>query len=713
MPTTSIFDSTSSDEIGTDTNSSANAFNGHILWCQVKDGTTIVSHFDARLVPVGSTTVPDGVNTWAVSGLASIEVDITSPVEKKVFDARASNVIDYDNDGADVPTTGFAVIGEGEGNNQFLEYIQNTQGQIPLWEEKFTVKDQSDRTIILDEANLNLAYNAHVNPVYSLKLDPTQEPSVNQIKPGMQTRLVINHGFTEVDDTYFVGTVDVHLTKEGMEEIATEVVEFRGNPVTTGTGEWYVDSATAKIIQPDGREFISAGVNGGVRIGTGGWDGNDVLERSAGWAWERYPGSPNFERYSDIWPGDANIVSGNEIFPGGTVGPGVYWDQANLVWVNLPDRVYALTGHRSQEAIAANILNVDDHWHCRLYRIPALLKHGAMTWTTATWMDSSDTIPQYIDQVDKLERLGLVVSIEDHEIFGTDPTMPASVVANPVLDPNDSSLTGNTSIIDMLKFYDALCLAFPGATRNIWIGLPNETHTTGRTTIYDDWIVTLVKRIRAKGFTGILSLPSGRWAGELANIGRGEYDTLMDRLESHGVGYNLVWEWHNYGARYATPGSGAATDGSYADVDLDLTKCRNGVDGSLRKYAIWMAEYGSALPDSNSATGNPARERLGVDLMTTTIYGSTPLGLKHKHICPAWWSTGSNTFNWDNPLCYGQTNKGNESPTGPSPHFAGNGTTTFSGTYPWWDVTTSALRDEWLTVRGRRHWDLAHLIWQG
>jgi hypothetical protein len=174
--------------------------------------------------------------------------------------------------------------------------------------------------------------------------------------------------------------------------------------------------------------------------------------------------------------------------------------------------------------------------------------------------------------------------------------------------------------------------------------------------------------------------------------------------------------WHNYGARYGNPSQdpfdGSNTFGTYAEVDLDLTKCRNGVDGSNRKYAIWMSEYGVGVPpDGAGPTGFSARERQGADIIASTTYGSTMLGLKHKHICPTWWTTGDNTFNSKYALCYGQLNKGNEN--GPEPHGLANGTTTFSGTYPWWDVTTPALRDEWLTPYGRKHWDLAHLIWQG
>ena len=714
MATTSIFSSPSTpDEIGADSGGTANMNNGHTLFCQVWDGSTLVSQFDARPQPIGATSIYDPVSddTWVCHGTASVVSDQYIEVTKYVPEARRSNIIDYDDDGIEQPANGLAVIGEGEGPTSFLEYLQDTQGQMPLWEKKFTVKDDADRITLLDRANLELQLNAKGSNQYTIVLDPELDPGIDASSPGRQIRLVIRHRFVQVDDIFWIGKRDVVISPEGQVQIKLEIAKFYGNPAVEGTGEWQVSDG--RIIKPDGTEFINAGLNGGVHIGTGGFDGLDPnFERSAGWAWDRYPGLPNYERYSDIWPGDANIVSGNEIFPGGTISAGVYYDHSTSNWVYVTDRVYATTGHRSDDAVALGIQPSEDHWHCKLYRVAAVLRHGDLSWSDGTWMTGADTIPQYVEEVDKLERLGMVVAIEMHDIFGTNPTMPASLVSNPELASSDGSLTGLTDIINMLDFYDALCAAFPGAARNIWIGLPNESHTTARNTTYDDWVVTLIRRIRANGYTGIITVPCAIWAGDLAGIARGDYDTLMDRLESYGVGDNLVWEWHNYGARYGTSGSTSATTGTHAEVDLDLTKCRNGVDGSERKYAIWLAEYGAPLPDSLSATGNAARERQGVDIISSDTYGD-PLGISHKHICPTWWGTGDSTFHWGYALCYGGTNKGNESTTGPDPHSSGNGTTTFSGTFPWWDVTTTALRDEWLTVRGRQHWDLAHLIWTG
>lgn len=717
MPTTSIFSSASTpDEIGADSGGTGNPMNGHTLFCQVWGGTganTLVSQFDARTQPIGTTQIydPPANKTWQANGTASVVSDQFIEVTKYVPEARRSNILDYDDDGVEQPVNSLAIIGEGEGPAGFLEFIQDTQGLIPLWEAKFTVKDDADRLTLLDRGQLQLQNNSKGAKQYTITLDPNLDPGAEETKPGTQIRLVINHRFVQEDAIYWIGKRDVVISPEGQVQIKLEVAKFYGNPAVDGTGEWQV--VDGQIIKPDGTEFINAGLNGSVHIGTGGFDGLDVnFERSAGWAWDRYPGiqttGGSHLRYNDVWPGDANIHSGHEVFPGGTIGPGVYYDQSAALWIYLPDRVYAVTGHRSDDAIQLGIQPVEDHWHCKLYRVAAVLRHGSLSWSDATWMDSSDTIPQYIAQVDALERLGLVVAVEDHTNMGADLTMPAAVVSNPVLPVTDGALTGNTAVIDTLKFYDALCVAFPGASRNIWIGLPNEVHTGIRGSTYDNWIITLIRRIRAKGFTGIITVPLALWAGDLSNLAVGAYDTLMDTLESYDVGYNLVFEWHNYGAKYSS--GGAASTYTYAEVDLDLTKVRNGVDGSLRKYALWLSEYGHPLPDSLAATGNATREKEGAKIIASSTYGD-PLGIVHKHICPTWWGTGDSTFHWGYPLCYGQTNKGNTSGAGPDPHNAGDGTTTWSGTYPWWDVVSPALRDEWLTQGGRWHWDLAHLIW--
>lgn len=719
MATTSIFSSASTnEEIGSDSNGTANLLNGHVQFCQVWSGagwTTLVSQFDARTYPIGATDVLDvpANKHWLAQGTASVVSDHAITITDYVPESRVSNILDYDDDGVDQPVNSIAIIGEGEGPTAFLEYIQDTQGLVPLWEGKFSVKDDADRLTLVDRGNLQLHLNAKGAKQYTITLDPSQDPGIDTTRPGTQIRLVINHRFVQIDEIFWIGKRDVIISPEGQVQIKLEIAKFYGNPAVEGTGEWQITEG--KIIKPDGTEFISAGLNGGVHIGTGGFDGLDVnFGRSAGWAWDRYPGAQttggSFLRYNDVWPGDANIVSGHEVFPGGTIGPGEYYNHATTQWVYLGDRVYAVTGHRSDDSIALGIQPTEDHWHCKLYRVAAVLRHSALSWSDGTWMDSSDTIPQYMEQIHLLESLGLVVCAEDHTLMGTDTVMPASVIADPLLPVTDASLTGNTAVIDTLKFYDALCTSFPGASRNIWIGLPNEVYTGIRGTNYDNWVITLVRRIRGKGFSGPLVIPLALWAGDLTNLAAGAYDTLFDTLEAYGVGYNLMVEWHNYGAKYTS--GGAASTYTYAEVDLDLTKVRNGVDGSGRKYALWLSEYGYPLPDSMAATGNAAREQEGAKIIASNTYGE-PLGIKHKHICPTWWGTGDSTFSWGYPLCYGQTNKGNTSGAGPDPHNSGNGTTTWSGTYPWWDVTSPTLRDEWLTVYGRNHWDLAHLIWTG
>jgi hypothetical protein len=474
-----------------------------------------------------------------------------------------------------------------------------------------------------------------------------------------------------------------------------------------GTGFWRV-SDQGQILTPDGVEFVTGGLNGGVTIDVGGaatqlFGGPAKTTGSVAWAWEKFPG--DFQVHADIWPGDTNVSSGNEVFPGGTVSPAP--DQfaagANAGtggFAALPDRVYAMTGVRSPDAIAKGIAAPVDHWHNQLYRVAALPRPGPLTWNTANYMTPGSTIPQYVARARELVDLGLTVSVQNHALTGSDPVLPAALIANPTLDPLDPALAAPTfdNLRDSLQLIDALCDEFTAADA-LWIGLPNEAYASARSVNYDDFVVTLVRRCRANGWTGIVTVPTGQFAGDLAGLATGAYDSLAARLEAAFAADNLVWEWHNYGRNAAT-----GTVYTYAAVDSHLTACRNGVPGSGRRYAVWMAEYGQATPVGTGAAGPDAWNREAVLIMATATYGQA-LGDKHRHICPTWWATGDNSFDSSYALTYGAANKGNEA--GPDP----NNTGAQPGTYPWWDVTTAPLRDEWLTPGGRAHWDLSHTIW--
>jgi hypothetical protein len=469
----------------------------------------------------------------------------------------------------------------------------------------------------------------------------------------------------------------------------TAQLRFRSSAaVATTPGAWSVTGG--QIIDTSGAEFITAGLNGGapVALGQFGSSGGEYV------AWS-HEGYPTYTLSPDIWPGDTNLVGALEVFPGGHINGGRWWSNETNPpsgnWADVPDRVYALTGVRSASAIAKGIQAPSDHWHSRLYRMVTHLRSGPYTWEAGKTADQ--TVPQYIARIQELVAMLLVVAVEDHDMTGTNPVLPAGLVTDPMLAV---ASVADGPIRDLLKLIDAFAAAFPGASSNAWFCLPNEPFNTGRSTDYDNFVVTLCRRLRGKGFGGIISIPLARYSQDLRVLGEGGYNSLISTLTSFGVG-NFVWEWHNYGQRWTS--AGVSTIGTYAEWDADLTACRS------NGRAVWMAEYGQATPVGTGVTGNDAAERAAVLIMATSTYGQ-PLGQKHKHICPTWWALADHTFDRSYSLTYGAANKGNEN--GPDPNVTGAS----HGTYPPWDVTSAALRDEWLTPGGRAHWDLAHQIFQ-
>lgn len=468
-------------------------------------------------------------------------------------------------------------------------------------------------------------------------------------------------------------------------------------------GPWSV--AGGRIIASSGREFVSAGFNGGVTIDVGGlgtqaFGGPSKLSGSVAWAWDGLPG--NFQVHTDIWPGDANLVGATEVFPGGhvTASPDQYAQGLNSGsggFTSLPDRVYALTGARSTGAIAAGIAAPADHWHARVYRVAALCRpKSGITWNTASDVTAAHTIPQYVARARELVDLGLVVSVQHHGLTGSDIELPAALVANPSLATTDSSLAGSTfdHLRDALDLLDALCDEF-AAEDDFWLGLPNEPHSVGvADTKYRNLVKVFVARARANLFGGIIVVPLAEFCGDLGGLATGAYDTLFDELDTAGIGHNLVVEWHQYGKNTTTD-----TVATYAETDAQLTTIRAG-----GRYAVWMSEYGQATPVGTGSAGPDAWNREAVLIMATDTYGE-PLGRKHRHICPTWWALADGNFDRSYSVTYGPANKGNES--GADPHAFPE-----LGTYPWWDVTSEALAAEWLTPGGQAHWDLAHSIWQ-
>lgn len=453
-----------------------------------------------------------------------------------------------------------------------------------------------------------------------------------------------------------------------------------GAVAATATGVW--STAAGKIIDPNGSVFQAAGMNGGAPLALGQF-GSSAGEYVA-WTME---GFPQFTLSTDIWPGQANLFSGNRMFPGGHINGGRYWSNELNTWADLPDRVYALTGVRSADAITLGIAQPTDHWHSRLYRMVCYLRSGALTWEAGVVADT--TVPEYVARARELVDLGLVVAVEDHGFTAADATLPSGLVSDPMLAVG--SVTDGP-VRDTLKLIDAFAAEFPGGSENVWFCLPNEPYTVAATdTRYRDFVKTLAVRLRGKGFTGLLSIPLAHYGQDLHGLAIGSYNTLINELNALNVG-PFVWEFHNYGKRW---NAGASTIYTYAEMDSDLAQCQaNG-------RAVWMGEYGQGVPLGSTATGSATADREGVLITATNTYGEA-LGLKYPHICPAWWAIADHTFDRTYSLTYGAANLGNEA--GPNPNTTGAPN---KGTFPMWDV--DGVQD-WLTPGGQAHWDLAHLI---
>jgi len=227
MATTSIFAGTGTDEVGSD-NGGSNGFIGHIFWVQVLDGIvgTVVSFFDSRTLPVSTASFTDAANNnWVLNGDSAIVVSTTIPVSIKEPIARRTNITDYDEDGTDQPITGVAAIGEGEGNDMLLQFVQQTNGVIPLWEDKLNLKDESDIDVVIEHANWCIDQGANLARRYTLRIDSELDPGIEDLIIGSSFRLVIKDQFTQEDGTFYIGRKRVTLSKEQDEEITLEVIQ--------------------------------------------------------------------------------------------------------------------------------------------------------------------------------------------------------------------------------------------------------------------------------------------------------------------------------------------------------------------------------------------------------------------------------------------------------------------------------------------------------
>ena len=228
MATTSIFDGTAPDEVGSDTGGTNGNASGKVVWSQVKDGIdgTVETSFDARLQPQTTTSFTDSAgNTWTLNGNAAIVSGRTFTVSVKRRTSRRDNIVDYDNDGVDQPVNGLVTVGEGEGEAKHIVYIQALQGTTPLWEDRYTVSTDSDEEALIARGTLELSRRASSAVQYMVELDPSLPPTHLDCIPGARARLVIADGYVQVDQEFWIGKKEVVLSKEQDEQIRLELTQ--------------------------------------------------------------------------------------------------------------------------------------------------------------------------------------------------------------------------------------------------------------------------------------------------------------------------------------------------------------------------------------------------------------------------------------------------------------------------------------------------------
>lgn len=484
---------------------------------------------------------------------------------------------------------------------------------------------------------------------------------------------------------------------------STESVPVGGSDA--GSSGVFSVSPDAEIVGPDGVEYIKAGMNHTSEIvETNSWATN------ARTAWN-HDGLPQFRLEHDVWADTDNdrIVDGEEVFPASNIiehlafSASASEDAVNYpsgAYVTIPDRAAALIGNLTDEAAALGVVAPTEHWHTPIIRLTCFLTNHAETYSAADALTRTDTVPQYIANIQAMEALGLTPVPQVHAFGGTDLTLDAAWVADPDLAVGSIPTSAQA---DVAYFFDELVAnADPAKT---WIALPNEFSASARDSDYDDVIVTMIRRIRNAGWTGIISVPMANYSAELGPMALGEYDSLMDTLDTYGYGWGLVWEWHMYGAHVHT--GEATTVYTYDEVDEQLTTVREGTPNG-RKYAVWMAEYGQPVPNyigTGSERANEVRIREAVLIMATDTYGEA-LAVKHPHVNGSWWNaSGDDAYASTYSLTYGLSNKGDDTGADPVPS-----SNTNPGTFPYHDVTTPALAAEWLTEGGQAHRNMAIAI---
>lgn len=465
-------------------------------------------------------------------------------------------------------------------------------------------------------------------------------------------------------------------------------------------GWWAIDRNGA-MIRPNGEQFRSAGMNGGVGLALGQLGQTIASGRRGLWAMDRYPAYR-------LETGSVHDTPTTQWLPGGHINSGVYFDQG------------ANNGAGDFVTIGSRVPWYRTRWNMDLYRVPCWLRSTTnITWEGIT-PAAADVIAGYVAECRKLVDEGLVVSPEHHGFSATNPTLPAALVANPSLSATDAAITGHTFTIvestymptgtdlsQSLQFYDALAAEFAGGDENIWIGLPNEAWTTGYSTAYRDWVAVYVRRLRAAGFQGIITFPLPRWSQDLAAYAAGTIDALYDHLNTFGVAFNLVAELHCYGRDWT---GGSSTLYTYQNLRTHLEACRNaGATGWPRP--LWISEVGEAYPAGTSTTGDDAADRRAVELLLTDLHGPALAG-EYPDTCTTGWAFADGVFDSSYAVSTGYLNKGNAE-AGPDPNTDGvtNPANPFPGTYPWWDLDPATIDGQgWLTRFGAGMAEIANRI---
>lgn len=469
-------------------------------------------------------------------------------------------------------------------------------------------------------------------------------------------------------------------------------------------------------------QAISSGTGGGGSVSGGGStgggtpsgdsefsiSGNDIKAPDnsnwwggavnvAGWAgvafnyvWE---GRDNAGRV-DVWPGEPNIDNGTEVYPGGVVTSANQYDVSTSQTRLIPDRAYALNGQLSQAAANAGITQPPDHWHQKLVRINAVPRGGNSN------PNPDQSIPAYMQGAQELIDLGLVVVMPIHNMTGQNVPLPASFISDPTVDYWNIPDQKHS---DAARLIDAMCAQFgtngsgsgPGTANvkagHMWISLPNEPFTGARNSDYDNHVKTYVRRIRATGAKNIISVPLAQYGQDLGGCADGDYNSLLADLQAEALAYNLIWEWHAYGADYASD----VPQWSYYSGQTGYDRILAHIDQAQgHGFKIWIGEYGKARPATAGNAGAWQGNVGAQEAIATNAWG-TPIGELRSVVPCAWHFTGDNSGYELYAMFHG-----------PAPR---DETNTSGLGVPGWDIDGTNL--DMLTEHGLAHWNVSHAIW--